>query len=381
MRKICIVTGSRADFYLIEGLIKGLKNYFEVQVVATGQHFSPEFGFTYRDILSKEVLVDRCVEMSLSTMTASGVGISTGLGTIGLSNAFAELMPDLVIILGDRYEILAAATAALLSKIPIAHIHGGEKTVGSYDDAIRHAVTKMSHIHFVASEEYRTRVIQLGENPQFVFNVGGLGVDALKNIKLMDKAMVEERLCLNFREKALLITYHPETALPDVGISRFEELLIALDKVKDTTLIFTYPNADVDGVRYINRIKEFKEQKNNVYIYKSMGQELYLSCATCVDGVVGNSSSGILEIPSLKKGVINIGDRQKGRLQSELIINVDAKHEKILEGINSLYSDEYKELIQSAKNPYGDGGATNKIIKILMEIPNIKSVTKEFNDL
>ena len=201
------------------------------------------------------------------------------------------------------------------------------------------------------------------------------------DIKLMDKAMVEERLCLNFREKALLITYHPETALPDVGISRFEELLIALDKVKDTTLIFTYPNADVDGVRYINRIKEFKEQKNNVYIYKSMGQELYLSCATCVDGVVGNSSSGILEIPSLKKGVINIGDRQKGRLQSELIINVDAKHEKILEGINSLYSDEYKELIQSAKNPYGDGGATNKIIKILMEIPNIKSVTKEFNDL
>ena len=287
----------------------------------------------------------------------------------------------MIVVLGDRFEIFAAVAAALVARIPVAHLHGGETTVGAFDEAFRHSITKMSHLHFVAAEEYRKRVIQLGENPNKVFLVGGLGVDGIKNIPLLNKEELEVSLNIKFQTKSLLITFHPVTLEEQASEIQMKNLLSVLSKYSDTTLIFTMPNADTGGLALIKLIEEFKRSHPNAHSFISLGQQRYLSCIAQVDGVVGNSSSGLTEVPSFKKGTINIGSRQLGRLQAASIINCEPEKRYITDALNRLYSDEYKASLIMTSNPYGEGGASEMIVKVLREIPLVGILKKVFHDL
>jgi len=314
-RKICVITGTRAEYGLLRWVMQGIKDDPELtlQVIATGMHLSPEFGLTYREIEKDGFQIDRKVEMLTSSDTPVGIAKSMGLGLIGFAEALNELNPDLIVVLGDRFEIFAAVAAALVARMPVAHLHGGEITEGAFDEALRHSITKMSHLHFVAAEEYRQRVIQLGEQPERVFLVGGLGIDNIKRLKLLDRAELEASIDFQLGAKNLLITFHPVTLETSTAEDQMAELLAALAELKDTQLIFTMPNADTDGRALIKMVQQFVAEHPNARAYTSLGQLRYLSCAAQVDGVVGNSSSGLAEVPSFKKGTINIGDRQRGR--------------------------------------------------------------------
>ena len=337
MRKICIITGTRADYGLLRWVIQGIKDDPELtlQIIATGMHLSPEFGLTYQAIEQDGFQIDRKVEMLTSSDTAVGIAKSMGLGLIGFADALHELQPDLIVVLGDRFEIFAAVSAALVARIPVAHLHGGEATEGLIDEAIRHAITKMSHLHFVATEAYRQRVIQLGEQPDHVFLVGGLGIDNIKRLPLLDRATLEASLDFKLGYKNLLITFHPVTLETATAASQMEELLAALAELKDTQLIFTLPNADTDGRALIKMVEQFVVQHPNARAYTSLGQLRYLSCIAQVDGVVGNSSSGLAEVPSFKKGTINIGDRQRGRFGATLF-------NRLSSGIESSYQSLWR---------------------------------------
>jgi GDP/UDP-N,N'-diacetylbacillosamine 2-epimerase (hydrolysing) len=364
MRKICIITGTRADYGLLRWVIQGIKDDPELtlQIIATGMHLSPEFGLTYQAIEQDGFQIDRKVEMLTSSDTAVGIAKSMGLGLIGFADALHELQPDLIVVLGDRFEIFAAVSAALVARIPVAHLHGGEATEGLIDEAIRHAITKMSHLHFVATEAYRQRVIQLGEQPDHVFLVGGLGIDNIKRLPLLDRATLEASLDFKLGYKNLLITFHPVTLETATAASQMEELLAALAELKDTQLIFTLPNADTDGRALIKMVEQFVVQHPNARAYTSLGQLRYLSCIAQVDGVVGNSSSGLAEVPSFKKGTINIGDRQRGRLQAASIINCEPNRESIAAALEQLYSTGFQAELNQVINPYGEGGASTAII-------------------
>jgi GDP/UDP-N,N'-diacetylbacillosamine 2-epimerase (hydrolysing) len=368
-RRVCVVTGSRAEYGLLRLLMEAIRKSptLELQVVATGMHLSPEFGLTYRAIEEDGFRIDRKVEMLLSSDTPSGVAKSMGLGLIGFGDVLEQLHPDLVVVLGDRFEILAAATAAVVARIPIAHIHGGETTEGAFDDAIRHSLTKMSHLHFVANDEYRRRVIQLGEQPERVFTVGGLGIDAIGNLQLLDRAAVEKALELDFGKKNLLVTFHPVTLEASTSAQQMTELLAALSALRDTNLVFTMPNADTDGRQLFGMIRDFVAAHRNARAYTSLGQLLYLSCLKEVDGVVGNSSSGLIEAPSLKKGTVNIGDRQKGRLRAASVIDCKPERTSIASAIAKLYSAEFQGGLASVDNPYGNAGASGRIVRIIEE--------------
>lgn len=309
-RKICIITGTRAEFGLLRWLMHEVQNEpsLELQVIATGMHLSPEFGLTYLEVEQAGFEIDAKVEMLLSADTATAVTKSMGLGLIGFADAYSRLSPDLIVVLGDRFEILAAASAALIAGIPVAHLHGGETTEGAFDEAIRHSITKMSHLHFVAAEDYRNRVIQLGEHPDRVFLVGGLGIDAIKRVTLLDRAALETSLNFKLGPKNLLITFHPVTLDGASSQRQMSELLTALGELTDTSLIFTMPNADTGGRELATMVDAFVASHGNARVYASLGQLRYLSCMRYVDGVVGNSSSGLAEAPSLGVGTINIGD-------------------------------------------------------------------------
>jgi GDP/UDP-N,N'-diacetylbacillosamine 2-epimerase (hydrolysing) len=268
-------------------------------------------------------------------------------------------------VLGDRFEIFAAVSAALVARIPVAHLHGGETTEGAFDEALRHSITKMSHMHFVAAEPYRQRVIQLGEQPDRVFLVGGLGIDNIKRLKLLDRAALEEAIDFNFGKRNLMVTFHPVTLEKATASDQMMELLAALDEVPDTHLIFTLPNADTDGRALIQLVHQFVARRANARVYTSLGQLRYLSCIAQVDGVVGNSSSGLTEVPTFKKGTINIGDRQRGRLQASSVINCNPTRQSFITGLEELYSEEFQNNLASVLNPYGDGGASEKILNIL----------------
>jgi GDP/UDP-N,N'-diacetylbacillosamine 2-epimerase (hydrolysing) len=367
MRKICVVTGTRAEYGLLRWVMQGIKDDpdLTLQIVATGMHLSPEFGLTYREIEENGFKIDRKIEMLLSSDTPVGISKSMALGLIGFSEVYSELQPDLIVILGDRFEIFAAASAALVARIPVAHIHGGEATEGLIDEAIRHSITKMAHLHFVATEEYRQRVIQLGEQPNRVFLVGGLGVDSIKRFKLLDRVELQDSIDFKFNSKNLLITYHPVTLEKSSARNQMEELLSALAELKDTGLIFTLPNADTGGRELIEAIQNFVSHNPNARSYISLGQLRYLSCVVQVDGVVGNSSSGLMEVPSLKKGTVNIGDRQRGRVQAGSVINCEPTRKSISAALNSLYSSEFQSSLQQVTNPYGEGQASQKIVAII----------------
>ncbi|TGM82292.1 UDP-N-acetylglucosamine 2-epimerase (hydrolyzing) [Leptospira mtsangambouensis] len=382
-KKICVVTGTRAEYGLLSHLMKEIKARpeFLLQVVVTGMHLSPEFGLTFKEILKDGFEIDQKLEILISADTASSVTKSIGLGFLGFADAFEKLKPDLLIVLGDRYEILAAASSALIFNIPICHIHGGELTYGAYDDAIRHSITKMAKIHFTAAKEYRNRVIQMGEDPNFVFNVGGLGVDSILRLPVIPKEKLEEELKFSFGKKNLLVTFHPETLSAETPANQFNELLAALDQLEDTSLIFTHPNSDNGGREIILLIESFVKNHKNAKSYSSLGQVRYFSCIRYVDGVIGNSSSGLLEVPTFKKGTINIGNRQSGRLKAESIIDVSTSRNSILDGIRELYSNDFQNRLQSVVSPYGDGQSTEKMIKILEEIKFDSLLEKKFFDL
>ena len=382
-RKICVVTGARAEYGLLRWVMQGIKDDTKLvlQVIATGMHLSPEFGLTFREIEQDGFHIDRKVEMLTSSDTTVGIAKSMGLGLIGFSDAFNELRPDLIVVLGDRFEIFSAVAAASVARIPVAHLHGGETTQGAFDEAFRHSITKMSHLHFVAAEEYRQRVIQLGEQPTHVFLVGGLGIDNIKRLKLLDRVALEASLDFKLGKKNLLITFHPVTLEMSTAANQMEELLIALAELKDTHLIFTLPNADTDGRNLIKMVEQFVAQHRNARVYASLGQLRYLSCVAHVDGVVGNSSSGLAEVPSFKKGTINIGDRQLGRLQAESVVNCEPTRQSITDALERLYSADFQVNLSKTRNPYGDGGASENVVKTLKHFVLDGIVKKVFYDL
>lgn len=382
-RKICVVTGTRADYGCLRWVMEGIRaaDGLELQIIATGMHLSPEFGLTYREIERDGFVIDRKVEMLLSSDTPAGVSKSMGLGLMGFGDAFEQLQPDLVLVLGDRFEIFAAAAAAMVARLPLAHLHGGETTEGAIDEAIRHSITKMSHLHFVAAEEYRQRVVQLGEVPERVFLVGGLGIDNIKRLELMDRAALEASLDFKLGPKNLLVTFHPVTLEKSTAGVQMAELLVALDVLEDTHLIFTMPNADTDGRILIAMIEQFVAARPHARAYTSLGQLRYLSCIRQVDGVVGNSSSGLAEVPSFHKGTVNIGDRQRGRLKAESVIDCSPERESIAGALRTLYSPEFQAQLATVRNPYGEGGASEKVVRVLQEYPLDTLLKKTFYDL
>jgi GDP/UDP-N,N'-diacetylbacillosamine 2-epimerase (hydrolysing) len=384
MKKVCVVTGTRAEYGLLRWVMEGIKGspQMRLQLIATGMHLSPEFGLTYRDIEADGFVIDRKVEMLLSSDTSVGVTKSMGLGICGFADAFAELRPDMLLVLGDRFEMFAAASAGMIAGIPIAHLHGGEVTEGAFDEAIRHSITKMSHIHFVAAEEYRQRVIQLGEAPERVFRVGGLGIDNILRLSLLDRSSLESSLDFRLGFRNLLVTFHPVTLEGDTAVEQIGELLAALAELKDTHLIFTMPNADTGSRVLFDMVNSFvSEHSQTSKTYLSLGQLRYLSCLRHVDGVVGNSSSGLTEAPSFRKGTVNIGDRQRGRLRAASVIDCEPSRKSIREALRHLYSDEFQTSLVDVSNPYGEGGASEKIVEVLVSCQPGSLLKKHFHDL
>ena len=382
-RKVCIVTGTRAEFGLLRWLMQEIQAHeaLELQLIATGMHLSPEFGLTYCEIEQAGFNIDAKVEMLVSADTASAVTKSMGLGLIGYADAYARLSPDLIVVLGDRFEIFAAAAAAMIAGIPIAHLHGGETTEGAFDEAIRHSITKMSHLHFVAAQDYRSRVIQLGEQPERVFLVGGLGIDAIKRTTLMTREALEASLDFRFGPRNLLITFHPVTLESQCSAHQMSELLMALDGLQDTHLIFTMPNADTGGRELASMVDAFVATHPSARAYSSLGQLRYLSCMRFVDGVVGNSSSGLAEAPSMGIGTIDIGDRQRGRLRASSVIQCEPTREQITRALARLYSPSFTASLPQVVNPYGTAGASQRIVEVLATHPLDSLMKKKFHDL
>ena len=343
-------------------------------------HLSPEFGLTYTEIEKDGYHIDKKIEMIVSSDTPQAISKSTGLGLIGFADALDDLKPDIVVLLGDRYEILAASIAAFFAKIPIAHFSGGETTLGAFDESIRHSITKMSWWHFVAAKEYKKRLRQLGENPQLIFNVGSLGVSAIKKTKLLSKLKLMEKTGIKFHKKNIIVTYHSVTHEKKTSENDFLILLEVLDNYRDIYFIFTMPNSDTDGRVIKKMIDEFvSKNKHRSIAFSSMGQLNYLSTMQYVDGVIGNSSSGLSEAPIFKIGTINIGDRQKGRLKARSVIDCDNTKESIKNSIDKLYSKNFQNLLPSLKSPYGECDET-KVMQFLRDSPIPKDLKKEFHD-
>ncbi|HOS45029.1 MAG TPA: UDP-N-acetylglucosamine 2-epimerase [Paludibacter sp.] len=383
-RKLCIVTGSRAEYGLLFWLMKEIQNDPELrlQIIATGMHLSPEFGLTYRQIEEDGFAIDERVEMLLSSDTPVGITKSVGLGVIGFADALDRLKPDILVVLGDRFEILVAAQAAMIARIPIAHIHGGETTEGAIDEAIRHAITKMSHFHFTAAAFYRSRVIQLGEAPERVLNYGAPGLDNIKKLKLLNKSAFEKAIDFQLGKPTFLITYHPVTLSDKSPETAFQELLKALEQLPEAKIIFTKANADTAG-RIINDIidKFGDKHPNRVKAFTSMGQLLYLSAIKNADVIIGNSSSGIVEAPAFYKPTVNIGPRQQGRLKADSVIDCDEKEQAIVTAIKKALSPEFKDVLKKTINPYGSGNASAKIKNYLKKVSLQNILMKKFYDV
>jgi len=382
-KKIAVVTGTRAEYGLLSGLMRQIAQHpeLDLQVFVTGMHLAPEFGLSYQQIEQDGFKIDAKIEILLSSDTAVGISQSMGLAMIGFANAYARLQPDLLLVLGDRFEIFAAASAATIANIPITHLHGGETTEGAFDEAFRHAITKMAHLHFTATKVYQQRVIQLGEQPQRVFNVGAIGIDAINNLNLLNRADFEKSINFKLGKRNLLVTFHPVT-LEQSAALQCQALLNALDKLEDTHIIFTGANADTDG-RIINQMCRAYADKHPQYccFHQNLGQLRYLSALKHIDAVVGNSSSGLLEAPSFHIATINIGDRQRGRIQGETVINCSPTAEAILTAIQAIYNPKFQAQIKTAQNPYGSGGTVDKILEIMLDFPLNDSLKKPFYDL
>ena len=381
--KICVITSSRAEYGLLYWIMKEIETskIFKLQLIVTGMHLSQEFGSIFKEI-KKEFKVNKKIEILMSSDTSIGVSKSMGLTQISFSEAYDELKPDIILVLGDRYEIFSAAASAMIAKIPIVHIHGGELTQGAFDESIRHSITKMSHLHFTATKQYKKRVIQLGEDPRNVFNVGGLGVENIKRNKILNKNEFEKSINFKLNIRNILVTFHPVTLENKTSKKQFQELLNAIEKLKDTNIIFTKSNSDTDG-RIINKmIDDYVARNTHKSIaFTSLGQSRYMSALKYVDAVVGNSSSGLLEAPSFKIGTVNIGDRQKGRIKAKSIIDCLANKTEIKKAIDKIYSKKFQKLLKNVKNPYSGGKTSKKIVNILKKISFPLSVKKKFYDI
>lgn len=382
-KTICVITSSRADYGLLKLVIKEIAHdsLLTLKLVATGMHLSPNYGNTFQEIIQDGYLIDEKIEILTEENSAKGVSESIGIGISKFADMFVAMKPDLILILGDRFEIFAAAVAAHVALIPIAHIHGGELTEGSLDDAFRHSITKMSQLHFVSTQEYARRVIQLGEHPSRVYNTGALGIDAASNLKLLEKNELETKLDFKFGKRNLLITYHTVSLESEYTRDQIQELLSALKELQETHLLFTLPNADPGSSIISTAINDFVAENRNAKAFTSLGQLVYFSCMALTDGVIGNSSSGILEAPFFRKGTVNIGERQLGRVQSESVINCSANRYNILSSIEMLYSEEFQKKLKVFENPYGLTGASKKIVEVLKSLPAQKFLQKRFYNL
>ncbi|MDC0466400.1 UDP-N-acetylglucosamine 2-epimerase [Gammaproteobacteria bacterium] len=382
-RKVCIITGTRAEYGLLYWLIKeiDLDKELSLQLIATGTHLSQEFGLTYKDI-EKDFKIDKKIDMLLSSDSDIDISKSMSLAQTSFVETFKELKPDIIVVLGDRYEIFSAVTAGMIARIPIAHIHGGESTEGVIDEAIRHSITKMSHIHFTAAEEYRNRVIQLGENPKRVFNVGAMGIENINKLKLLSKEEFEKSIDFKLNNRNILVTYHPVTLEINSAKAHFQELLDAIDELEGTNIIITKANSDPGG-RVINSMIDDYVAKNyhKSIGFTSLGQLRYLSAMQHVDAIVGNSSSGIIETPSFKVGTINIGDRQKGRIKADSIIDCLPNKKSIRNAFKILYSQGFQSTLKNTKSPYGSGSASKEIVEVLKTVKLYNIIKKSFHNI
>jgi len=379
-RKICVVTGTRAEYGLLYWIIKGINDDpdLELQLIVTGMHLSSEFGLTVRDIEKDGFPISEKVDMLLSSDTESAIAISMGIGMIGFSKAYERLQPDVIVVLGDRFEILSAVSAAIPFRIPVAHIHGGESTEGAIDEQIRHAITKMSHMHFTATEIYRSRVVQMGEDPENVFCFGAPGLDSVYQLNLMNEEQLRRELKVPAGRQIGAVTYHPATLEENSSEMQMEELLDALTVHTDIYWVLTLPNADTNGRAIIRGLEKYvKMNPDNGCLYASLGQLRYLSLLKHAALMVGNSSSGIVEAPSFELPVVNIGTRQSGRVRGDNVIDVECKREDISKGISKALSPEFKHCLHNTRNPYGTGNTSMRIIETLKTIPSLKKLVKK----
>ncbi len=369
MKKIAVLTATRAEYGLLRPVIRKLNSKTEIKVclAVTGAHLSPEFGMTINEIKSDGIPVDKCSEILLSGDSPCAVSKTMGLAMISFAEYFDECSPDALIVLGDRYETLAVCCAAVNARIPIFHLHGGETTEGAVDEAYRHAITKMSYLHFTSTEEYRRRVIRMGEAPGRVFCVGAIGVENAKDTPLLSQIELEERLGLSHGERFAVGTFHPVTLENATAEIQIRELLKAVEKHNDIRFVFTKANADADG-RVINKIlAEYAADHEGLILEESLGTKVYLSALSKAVFVIGNSSSGLIEAPFYKIPTINIGDRQKGRTAGETVINCKPECEDIDKAINKALSEEFRSTLSTAQNPYGDGDTSEKIVSVIMD--------------
>lgn len=369
MKKIGIVTATRAEYGLLSPIIKKLNQdaCFDVRVVATGAHLSPEFGLTYREIEKDKIEIDQKIEILMSSDTPVSISKSMGLAMISFAEYFDRTNPDMLMVLGDRYETLAVCCAAMNAQIPIAHLYGGETTEGAIDESIRHAITKMSYLHFTSTEEYRRRVIQLGEVPERVFKVGAMGVENILSMELLTKEALEASIAFKLDNPYAVVTFHPVTLEKNQVEQQFDELLKACDAHPEMRFIFTKANSDAHG-RIINQmIDDYACKHENAIAFESLGMLRYLSALKYAQMVIGNSSSGLIEVPSFHIPTINIGDRQKGRIQGETVINCAPEKDAILKAIDQANAPDFRKSIQDAVNLYGDGKSSGKIIEVITD--------------
>ena len=379
IRKICVVTGTRAEYGLMYWLMKEIRQTegLKLQLIVTGMHLSHEFGLTYKQIEDDGFKINFKVENLLSSDTTVGVSKSMGLAIIGFADAYDELQPDIIVILGDRFEMLSAASAATIARIPIAHLHGGETTEGAFDEAFRHSITKMSYIHFTATNEYRNRVIQLGEHPDRVFNVGAPGVEYIHRMSLLSRKELEKSIGFQLGKYNILVTFHPVTLESATAEIQFGNLLHVIDKLDDIKVVFTKANADTDGRVINDMIDEFvKTRPQKACVHTSLGQIRYLSAIQYMDAVVGNSSSGLIEVPSFSVGTINIGDRQLGRVRATSVIDCDST----VEAFKVLYSRSFQKKLRLVKNPHDSGDTSRRIVEILRHLNLSGILKKKFYD-
>jgi len=383
MKKICVITGTRAEYGLMSRVMRLIKEDadLQLQIIATNMHLSVEHGETYKEIEADGFVIDWKIPILSSSDNTNATVKSVGAGIIGFADAYEDLQPDMIMVLGDRYEILAAVSAALFYKIPVIHLYGGEITEGAYDDAIRHAITKMSHLHFTSTEEYRQRVIQMGEQPETVHYVGALGCENIRQIPLMNKEELEKSLNFALDKNTILVTFHPVTMETNTAETQFKELLAAIDKFEDLRVIFTMPNSDTDGMVIMDLIKKYvaKNPEKAVW-FTSLGMKRYLSALKYVGVVVGNSSSGIVEVPSFHTPTLNIGDRQKGRIAAASVVNCLPTEDDIKEKL-AFIMQHNKGINPLVINPYDKPNTAYEIVRIIKEHlkQNINPVKKFYN--
>lgn len=384
-KKVTVLTATRAEYGLLRPIIKAIadRSEFEVSVVVTGAHLSPEFGLTYREVEADGIKIDKKIEILLSSDTPVAISKSMGLALISFAEYFEESRPDALVVLGDRYETLAVCCAAMNARIPIVHLHGGETTEGAVDEAIRHSISKMSYLHFTSTKEYRNRVIQLGEHPDRVYEVGAVGVENALKMPLLSKSELEESIEFILDKPYAVVTFHPVTLEEGQAQKQCEQMLQAFSKHSEMKYIFTKANADANG-RIINRmIDEYVIEHENCIAFESLGVLRYLSALKYAAMAIGNSSSGLLEVPSFKIPTINIGDRQKGRIQADSVINCEPVESELSAAMDKALSEEFKEIAATVVNPYGDGNTSCKVAEIMVQklVAEKVELKKKFYDI